>query len=470
MSSKHAVSRRKFMGGAATAVGALGFAPGGLQGMLARYAPESRIGRQEGGYDALAKLSSNENPYGPSPAAMKAMEAAWKYSNRYGYPDGDVQEVVADHLGVPRDHVLLTAGSEEVLKAVGIALLGADKKVVGVEPSYGSVYNYATGIDADAIKLPLLDDHSQNVPAMIKATRRHHREIGFVYLCNPNNPTGNVVPASEVRSLLDAIPDDVPVLVDEAYHHFVEDPRYESAVPYVKEGRNVIVARTFSKIYGMAGMRLGFAVAAPPMLQRLRTYATGTINALVKWGGAASIKDVETEAKVRTETLRPAQPRHEADDRVGVRGDSLRDQLLHGADRASRAGSSRRVPRGDGGRGPALPADAGLAPGLGGDRRRDGPLRRRVQEDLLGLTASPRRRGQLKTARAPTWLTAPRPWTAPRPPRLPKRLTLLGSPTLPRPRTSPVASSGSKAKQRPCRASSTATSWWPGGTARSSSS
>ncbi len=304
MSSKHAVSRRKFMGGAATAVGALGFAPGGLQGMLARYAPESRIGRQEGGYDALAKLSSNENPYGPSPAAMKAMEAAWKYSNRYGYPDGDVQEVVADHLGVPRDHVLLTAGSEEVLKAVGIALLGADKKVVGVEPSYGSVYNYATGIDADAIKLPLLDDHSQNVPAMIKATRRHHREIGFVYLCNPNNPTGNVVPASEVRSLLDAIPDDVPVLVDEAYHHFVEDPRYESAVPYVKEGRNVIVARTFSKIYGMAGMRLGFAVAAPPMLQRLRTYATGTINALVKWGGAASIKDVETEAKVRTETLR----------------------------------------------------------------------------------------------------------------------------------------------------------------------
>lgn len=304
MSSKHAVSRRKFMGGAATAVGALGFAPGGLQGMLARYAPESRIGRQEGGYDALAKLSSNENPYGPSPAAMKAMEAAWKYSNRYGYPDGDVQEVVADHLGVPRDHVLLTAGSEEVLKAVGIALLGADKKVVGVEPSYGSVYNYATGIDADAIKLPLLDDHSQNVPAMIKATRRHHREIGFVYLCNPNNPTGNVVPASEVRLLLDAIPDDVPVLVDEAYHHFVEDPRYESAVPYVKEGRNVIVARTFSKIYGMAGMRLGFAVAAPPMLQRLRTYATGTINALVKWGGAASIKDVETEAKVRTETLR----------------------------------------------------------------------------------------------------------------------------------------------------------------------
>lgn len=304
MSSKHTVSRRTFMGGAATALGALGLAPGGLRGAMARYAPESRIARQDGGYDALAKLSSNENPYGPSPAAMEAMNAAWKYANRYGYPDGDVQEVIADHLGVPRDHVLLTAGSEEVLKAVGIALLDTDKKVVGVEPSYGSVYGYATGIHADAIKLPLMDDHSQNVPAIIKATKRHHRDIGFVYLCNPNNPTGNVVPATEVRALLDAIPDDVPVLVDEAYHHFVEDPRYESAVPYVKEGRNVIVARTFSKIYGMAGLRLGYAVASPAMLQRLRTYATGTINALAKWGGAVSIKDVKNEAKVRKETLR----------------------------------------------------------------------------------------------------------------------------------------------------------------------
>lgn len=305
MGSKHTVSRRTFMGGAATALGALGFAPGGLRGAMARYAPESRFSSQDGNdYDAMARLSSNENPWGPSPKAMEAMEQAWKYANRYGYPDGDVQQVVADHLGVGRENVLLTAGSEEVLKAVGHALLGADKKVVGVEPSYGSVYRYATGIHADAVKLALLEDHTQDVAAMVRATKRHHRHVGFVYLCNPNNPTGAVVPGREVRELLDAIPEDVPVLVDEAYHHFVEDPRYESAVPYVKEGRNVIVARTFSKIYGMAGMRLGYAVAAPEMVERLRTFSTGTVNALVKWGGAASIQDAKGEARVRAETLR----------------------------------------------------------------------------------------------------------------------------------------------------------------------
>lgn len=304
MSSRHTVSRRTFMGGAATALGALGLAPGSLRGALGRYAPESRFSQDNGDYDAMARLSSNENPYGPSPKAMEAMEQAWKYANRYGYPDGDVQQVVADHLGVARENVLLTAGSEEVLKTVGHALLGADKKVVGVEPSYGSVYRYATGIHADAVKIALLEDHSQDVPAMIRATKRRHRDVGFVYLCNPNNPTGAVVPAQEVRRLLDDIPEDVPVLVDEAYHHFVENPRYESAVPYVKEGRNVIVARTFSKIYGMAGMRLGYAVAAPETVARLRTFSTGTINALVKWGGAASIQDAKGEARVRAETLR----------------------------------------------------------------------------------------------------------------------------------------------------------------------
>jgi len=303
MSSTRNVSRRQFMGGAAVA-GAAGLTPLEWRSLLGRYTRESRFGQRAGDYDSLAKLSSNENPHGPSPAAMDAMRNAWKYANRYGYPDGDVLGVIARHLGVPEDHVMLAAGSEEVLKATGIAFLETDKKVVGTEPSYGSVYRYATGIHADAIKVPLREDHSQSIPDIIKATRRHHRNVGFVYLCNPNNPTGNIVPAQAVRELLDAIPDDVPVLVDEAYHHFVEDPRYESAVPYVKEGRNVIVARTFSKIYGMAGLRLGYAVAAPRTLERMRTYATGTINALVKWGGAASIHDTETEAMVRKETLR----------------------------------------------------------------------------------------------------------------------------------------------------------------------
>ena len=116
---------------------------------------------------------------------------------------------------------------------------------------------HAAGIKADAIKLPLRADYRQDIPLMVRTTRKNYRDIGFVYLCNPNNPTGIVVSKQEVRELLDGIPEDMPVLIDEAYHHFIEEPSYESSVPYVLEGRPVVVARNFSKIVELAGMRLG---------------------------------------------------------------------------------------------------------------------------------------------------------------------------------------------------------------------
>src|SRR5207237_6562004 len=102
---------------------------------------------------------------------------------------------------------------------------------------------------------------------------------------NPNNPTGRIVTKQEIRQLLDGIPEDVPVLIDEAYHHFVEDPNYATSVPYVLEGRPVIVTRTFSKIAALAGMRLGYAITTPEIIQQMRPFSTGTINAMVKHGG-----------------------------------------------------------------------------------------------------------------------------------------------------------------------------------------
>jgi histidinol-phosphate aminotransferase len=138
---------------------------------------------------------------------------------------------------------------------------------------------------------------------MIRAVRANHRDVGFVYLCSPNNPTGIVVTKQETRQLLDNIPEDVPVLIDEAYHHYVEHPDYATSLPYVVEGRQVIVTRTFSKVYGLAGMRLGYAVAPAPLIDRLRPHCTGSINALVKWAGAAALKDTVAADRVRTATL-----------------------------------------------------------------------------------------------------------------------------------------------------------------------
>ena len=254
-------------------------------------------------YDALAKIGANENPYGPPESVMKAMNGAWKYANRYGYPDGDLLQVIADHHGVKTENVLLGAGSGEILDVVGTVFLQDHKKVVGVEPSYASVYQHATGIKAEAYTLPLLADYRQDIPGLIKATKNNYRDVGFVYLCNPNNPTGVIVTRQEIKQLLDSIPQDVPVLIDEAYHHFVEDPNYGTSVPHVLEGRQVIVARTFSKIAGLAAMRLGYAVAPKDLIARMRPYTVGSINALVKWGGVAAIRDTASQAQVKAVTL-----------------------------------------------------------------------------------------------------------------------------------------------------------------------
>jgi histidinol-phosphate aminotransferase len=251
----------------------------------------------------MAKLANNENPYGPPESVMKAMTQAFKYANRYGYPDGGIVAEIAKHHGVKTENVMIAAGSGEILDVVGTTFLQGGKKVVGVEPSYTSVYQHATSIRADAIRIPLLENYTQDIPAIIKATRTHYRDVGFVYLCNPNNPTARIVTSREVKQLLDGIPEDMPVLIDEAYHHFVDDPSYSTSIPYVLEGRPVIVARTFSKIAALAGMRLGYAVAPRELLRQMRPFSTGTVNALVKWGGVAALRDTESQAQVKRITI-----------------------------------------------------------------------------------------------------------------------------------------------------------------------
>ena len=302
------VSRRSFLGGAAAAIGTLGsgadlFAQGGQR---QPGAPDAAPGQRPSldDYDSMAHLSSNENCWGPPESVMKAMNNAWKYSNRYGYPDANIVGEIAKHHGVKPENVLLTAGSGEVLDVVGTAYLMGGKKVVGVEPSYSSVYQHATSIKTTAIKLPLNQkDYRQDVAAMIKVANARSSEIGLVYLCNPNNPTGLIVTKQEVKQLLDGIPSGMPVLIDEAYHHFVDTPEYETSVPYVIEGRRVIIARTFSKIAALAGMRLGYAIAPADMIRQMQPYSMGSINALVKHGGAAALKDTESQARIKRMTI-----------------------------------------------------------------------------------------------------------------------------------------------------------------------
>jgi histidinol-phosphate aminotransferase len=305
--ARHAVSRRNFMGGMAAAVGYLSTRPsaelwaqGGPAAVAAQRARGPMSSEQ---YDRMAKIANNENNWGPPESVMKAMNNAWKYANRYGYPDGDIVQKIAEHHGVKPENILLGAGSGEILDVVGTTFLLGGKKAIGADPSYGSVYQHATAIKSDAIKVPLNADFTQNTSAMIELANKHAAELGFYYLCNPNNPTGVPVPKQEVKQIIDNLPKDMPILIDEAYHHFVSTPSYETAIPYVIEGRPVIVARTFSKIAGLAAMRLGYAVAPAPIIQRMRPFAMNSINVLVKHGGAASLMDTAAQADVKNKVI-----------------------------------------------------------------------------------------------------------------------------------------------------------------------
>lgn len=301
------LSRRQFVGGVAAAIGYAGLrsgAPAWAQS-VEPVVTGSRGGRAiSSEYDSLVKLCFNENNYGPSEAVLKAMTGAFKYSNRYGYPDGGIMQAIAAHHGVSPSNILLGAGSTEILCVAGDAFLQDHKKVVGIEPTFGTVYEHATGLKASAVRLELDGDFRQPIPAIVRAAKENHDQLGFVYVCNPNNPTGVIVTKQEIKQLLDDLPPDVPVLIDEAYFHFVESPDYASSIPYVLEGRPVIVSRTFSKIAALAGMRLGYCVAPENLIEKMRPYAdSGGVSAVSKWGGTASLQDQDGEAQVKKKIL-----------------------------------------------------------------------------------------------------------------------------------------------------------------------
>jgi len=302
MNSDRRFSRRGFVGGVATALGYLTLEP--RSRLWARNVPDvaPRIGGPTDEYDGLAKLANNENPYGPSDAVMKAMTQSFKYANRYGYPDS-VTEAIAKYHGVKEENVFIAAGSGEILDVACNTYLRGGRKILSSEPSYDVIFQHVTAYKADTIKVPALPDFRQDIPGLIKAARAYSRDIGFIYVCSPNNPTGRIVTQQEIKQLLDGIPQDMPVLIDEAYFHFVEDPDYATSIPHAFEDRPVIVTRTFSKIAALAGMRLGYAIAPKEMIRDMRPYATGTINAIVKYGGIAALNDADTQARVKRVTL-----------------------------------------------------------------------------------------------------------------------------------------------------------------------
>jgi histidinol-phosphate aminotransferase len=237
-------------------------------------------------------LNSNENPYGPAASALDAMTKSESVAARY--PDAAEESLTATIArlhGVTPERIVLGCGSGEVLQMADMAFLGPGKKVVVAEPTFEAVLGYAKVTKAEPVKVPLTADFRHDLPRMAAAC---DAGTGLVYVCNPNNPTGTIVTRDEFTLFLERVPRTVAILVDEAYHHFVDDPRYASALDWIDKAPNVVVVRTFSKVYGMAGMRLGYAVASKESAEALRAHAAwSNANAAVLAAALASLAETD---------------------------------------------------------------------------------------------------------------------------------------------------------------------------------
>ncbi len=217
------------------------------------------------------KISSNENPYPPLPAVLEVVARSARQMNRY--PDlqaSALTAAIADHLAVPPEHVVTGTGSVGVLGQIVAATCGPGDEVVHAWRSFEAYPIVVQLSGARGVPVPLTADARHDLPAMADAVTERTR---LVLVCSPNNPTGPVVHADELDRLLDRVPPDVVVVVDEAYTEFVRDPLAPDALAVHRARPNVVVLRTFSKAYGLAGLRVGYAVAHPEVAAALRKTA-----------------------------------------------------------------------------------------------------------------------------------------------------------------------------------------------------
>ena len=236
------------------------------------------------------RLHSNENPYGPSAAARQAVQNALDEGNLYpGSSYRDLENLIASQEGLTPEHVVLGAGSHEVLRMTAMAYGLTGGELLTAYPTYEGMERYATTIGAHVHRVPLDADLVIDLHEM---ERRTMQSVKLVFVCNPNNPTGTIRPANEVKQFCEEVSRRSVVFVDEAYYELVDDPSYASMASMVAEGHNVIVSRTFSKVYGLAGLRVGYGLARPDIAARLRRYRTGSgINVLGVRAAIAAYQD-----------------------------------------------------------------------------------------------------------------------------------------------------------------------------------
>ena len=213
-------------------------------------------------------LSRNENAYGPSQKVIASMQDALRFANRYPDPAvSALHERIAKSHSIKPEQLVLGCGSGEILSTTASSFLGPGKTLITAVPTFESIGRCAKALGAQVVEIPLANNYSHDLSAMLA---RADATTGLVYICNPNNPTASLTPRKDLEDFIHKLPPATTVLIDEAYHHFVgAAPDYISFIDKPMDDSRVIVARTFSKVFGLAGIRVGYAVGAPEKIQAL---------------------------------------------------------------------------------------------------------------------------------------------------------------------------------------------------------
>jgi histidinol-phosphate aminotransferase len=279
-----ALSRRSLIQGAAILASGASAAP--VLAQAAADAPADTPAGMIGSLTDAVYINANENPLGPCPAAVRALASLPTLSGRYGMSfAGKLEALFAKQNGLKPDYVTAHAGSYVPLRAACLAFTSADRPIAYAEPTFDSGFFAGGGKPLTAaVGVPLGPDYRPDVKALLAAAPR----AGVYYLCNPNNPTGTSTTRAEVEWLLANKPADAVVLVDEAYIHYSDTP---SCLDLVAKGADVIVLRTFSKIYGLAGLRIGLVAARPDLMAKIDRFANNIVPMPAAVAAEASLLD-----------------------------------------------------------------------------------------------------------------------------------------------------------------------------------
>jgi histidinol-phosphate aminotransferase len=286
---------------------------------LVPYAPGLRASevRERIGGGTVHKLSSNENPRGPVPLALAAMREVLPRLNTY--PDGSakaLKRALGKHLGVEERHLIAGNGSNELLRIIAQAVLGPGDECVFAWPSF-VVYPMVTQLmGATAVKVPLTDGQVHDLDAMLAAITPATK---LLFLCNPNNPTGTMFGRDEFERFMAAVPDHVLVVVDEAYFEYVDDPDYPDSLSLFDGKRPLVILRTFSKIYSLAGLRVGYGVAPEAIVSAVnKVREPFNVSSVAQVAAYYSLKDQGEVADRSAENSRERARLCEAFERLGV--------------------------------------------------------------------------------------------------------------------------------------------------------